>query len=423
MILKPRGISPNNISIDTSNNINISWKNSGDRQYAYQVVIQNNSDNTLAYNSTKLTSFNTFNIITSNTLNNGVQYKMQITNWNQLDEFATSDWVLFKCSSTPTVALTNLLEGGTILNNSYLFQGEYNQLEVVAIKSWQFILYDSLNTLISTSPETFNSTIEYEFAGLNNNTIYKIELQVKSQDNLLGTTGKISFFVQYEVPKSAIVLEATNNTELGAIQLQWNVTQIIGSGDNYTFIDNEKVDVVNGNVLFDEGFMIPNNFTNELWIEGITNVNYNINPNTTIVISSTPPVDTTVIWVEDINQVTPLIIGNVLSPISPINTSTLWIEDVNQIIATHLINSMDIITPMNTATYWVDLNDINSNNTELYTMVNDVGDIISLRYHNNGFHIYENDVLIDSVLVTANTYYIYIQQINGALSLHAESND
>lgn len=422
-ILKATNISPNNISVDTANQIVVSWKNNGDRQYAYQVKIYNNDTSLIAYDTTKITSFNAFHIIPTSTLINGITYKMQILTYNQLDEFSTSDWVLFKASSTPVALITNLSDGGTILNNSYSVEGSYSQAELVAIKSWQMILYDNTDTVISTSPETFNDVIIYEFSGLLNDTTYKVELQVKSQDNLLATTGKITFSVEYEVPKSAIALEGFNNDDLGAIELNWNVTQIIGEGSNFSYVSNEKVDVTSGNVFFDNGFTIPSNFTNELWLESITNVDYNINPSTTITSDNDEPLDTTTLWLDNDTQLTPITISPVLSPSAPIETSKLWIEDTNQIIASSLNTSLDITEPSSLLTLWVDLSDGNEGDTELYTMENDLGQMISLKYFNNEFHLYENGILQDSVSVTATTYYVYIQQINGVLALHAESND
>ena len=419
MILKPSTISPNNISQDSNNDIVVSWRNNGDRQYYYQITIYRNSDNALAYDSTKLTSFNTFHIVPSNTLINGITYKYRVIVWNQNNQSATSDWIVFKCSSTPIGQFTNLTSGAEILNNNYLFQAQYTQAENVPIRSWLILLYDSNNSIISTSPETFNSNIEYHFYGLNNDSNYFIELQVKSQDNLLHSTGKVSFSVRYEVPPLTIALDAQNVSEKAAVRLQWNIAQIIGQGQNYSYVDNEKVDTRNGKVWFDNGFNIKDNFTLRLWLESVPNKTFNINPNSQIVSHKDPLSNTTVLWFENINQETEQQIGVVVSKNQPNNINTIWIEDENQSIPRELTVSLDINIPHNTNTLWLDLM-ADMDKLELLKMKNNSDENISLRYYNSAFHLYKNNIHQSSVSANGNSYYLYIQQIENNLILHAE---
>lgn len=264
-ILKPTGISPNSISLDATKDIVVSWVNSGDRQTAYQIQFYDNADNTLIHDTGKLLSYSPIHNLLANTLTNGITYKYQITVYNQLDQSISSDWIILKCSSTPTCNITNL--SATILNSSYLFQGTFSQAESVAIKSFRFILYDSFDSIVSLSDEIFSSTIEYEFLGLKNDTDYQIELQVKSQDNLLGTTGKLSFHVQYDVPNTALNLESENITDKAAVRLSWRVIQIIGEiiEGTISYENGEKVNLENGAIAFSDLNM--NNFHMKLWLE------------------------------------------------------------------------------------------------------------------------------------------------------------
>lgn len=419
-ILKPANISPSNISVDATQEIVVSWKNYGDRQYAYQVKIYKNIDNSLVLDSGKIISFNNFHIINPNTLTNGIQYKYQITVWNQINETATSDWIVFKCSSTPICSFTNLTP--TIFNTSYVFQGSYSQAENVPIKSWQMILYNSYDKIIGTSPMTYSSIIEYEFAGFKNENDYKIELQVYSQDNLLGTTGKIPFHVKYEVPKTALSLQATKIEELAAINLQWNIVQIIGKSDSSTFVDNEKIDVTNGKkVYFDEGFNINNNFTLKLWIESVTNYNFNILPSTQIVSYNVPLSDTTLIWLDNSAQSTQLPMQVVVSKEQPNFENILWIEDEKFVVPKILNVSTDIYAPTDTNNLWIDLVGEMEENLKILKMQNNNGEFISLLYFNNKFHLYKNNEFITSVAISGGKYYLYIQQIDDALTLHAEA--
>ena len=418
-ILKPSNISPSNISLDATQQIVVSWKNYGDRQYHYQIKIYKNSDNSLVLDTGKITSFNTFHVINAGTLTNGTQYKHQITLWNQINESVTSDWVFFKCSSIPTCSFTNL--STTILNSSYTFQGFYSQAQNVPIKSWQMILYNSYDEIIGTSPITYSSIIEYEFAGFKNEKDYKIELQVYSQDNLLATTGKIPFYVRYEVPKSALSLRAENVKELAAVRLLWNIVQIIGKS-NGAFIGNEKLDVTNGRkVYFDEGFNMSNNFTLKLWIESVTNYDFNILPSTQVVSYNVPLSDITLIWLDNSLQSTELPMQVVVSREAPPTSNFLWIEDINFATPKTLSVSTDIYAPANTNNLWIDLLDGAEENLRILKMQNNQDEFISLLYFNNKFHLYKNNELVTSLSISSGKYYLYIQQINDTLTLHVEA--
>ncbi len=270
-ILKPSLVSPNNISKDAREDIIISWQNLGDRSYYYQIEIYVNEDNSLVLNTGKVSSLNTFHIINAGTLTNGIVYKYRITVWNQNDESAISDWIIFKCSSTPTCSFTNVFDGAEILNSSYLFQGEYSQAEGVPIKSWIMILYDVNDSIVGNSGTQYSDVIEYKFEGLHNDSNYKIELQVRSQDDLIASTGKIAFYVRYEVPASSISLQAENVNERAAVRLSWKTIQIIGQVIEgvIEYIDGEKVDLRNGVIAFQEGMPNFRDFVLKLWIDWV----------------------------------------------------------------------------------------------------------------------------------------------------------
>jgi hypothetical protein len=270
-ILKPTNISPNNIAQDANNNIVISWTNNGDRQYYYQIKIYQNLDNILVYDTSKIYSLNTFHSISQNTLNNGNEYKYQITVWNQNDESVSSDWIIFKCSSTPIATFTNISDGSEILNSFYLFQGSYSQSEGISIKSWNMLLYDESDYIIGNTGVQYSDVIEYKFEGLNNDSNYKIELQVRSQDDLIATTGKVPFHVRYEVPSSTITLQAENVPEKAGVRLSWKVVQIIGNviDGSISYIGNDKIDLTNGIISFSDGMPNFKNFNLKLWLDWI----------------------------------------------------------------------------------------------------------------------------------------------------------
>lgn len=269
MILRPTSISPNNDTLDSSKQITISWKNLGDRQISYRIVIYNNNTLELAYDTGKTNSYNSFHIIPQDYLINGNTYKFTITVWNQNNESAISDWIIFNCYSTPTCNLVNIVDGGEILNSSYLFTGEYNQAEGIPIKSFLMILYNSQQEVLMVTPEIFSDTIEYEFSGFNTEDDYYIELQVRSQADLINSTGKIRFTVRYEVPANYISLISENVSAQASVRLSWNTTQIIGEviEGSINYIDSDIVDLTNGAIIFNEGLKDFYSFVLKIWVE------------------------------------------------------------------------------------------------------------------------------------------------------------
>lgn len=269
-ILKPTNISPSSTK-DATLDILFSWQNMGDRQYSFQIQVYNNETSALVYNTTKLSNLNAFHVVPFSTLSNGIQFKFTITVWNQVGASATSDWITFKTSSTPVCQFTNITSSDEILNSSYLFQGSYTQLESIPIKSWNMILYDVNDYIIGTTGVQYTDIIEYQFEGLNTDSDYSIELQVRSQDDLINTTGKIPFHVRYEVPSGSIALEGENIQELAAVRLQWRVIQVIGQivSGSIQFTDNDKIDLTNGIIAFQDGMPNFNQFNLKLWIDWI----------------------------------------------------------------------------------------------------------------------------------------------------------
>ena len=263
MLYKPTNIFPSGVVVDGQQPITISWENKGNRQYHYQVKIYNNATGTLVYDTGKIASYAPYCTIPS--LTNGIEYKYQVTVWDVEDNSATSEWVVFTCRSTPSASVINL--GEKVLSPSYLFQGQYSQAEGIEIRSFMFNLYDNNNRLIATSGEIFSDVIEYEFDGFKNNKTYYIELQVTSQDNLRYTTPKQEFLVEFEVPDTLLEVFVENNPDNASVKITWKPIQITGIPEGNVFFVNEKVNLLDGAVTFDENYSVKGDFTLRLWFE------------------------------------------------------------------------------------------------------------------------------------------------------------
>lgn len=451
---KPYSISIAGSVFDATIDKLVTWSTSGDITTAFQVFIYKNSDSSLVYDSTKITSYATQHTIPASTLTNGIEYKIKIQTWNVSADTVTSDLFIFETSSTPVVTLTPV---GTVGGSSYKFEATYSQTELIALKYWYAYLYNSNQVLIGQSGQQTPTTIEYLFSGLETDKSYYVKFDVVSDKNLIGTTGLVSFNVLYSQPimQSQITAENYDNA---SIKLQWLVKQIIGKGENYTYLENEKVNVASGKVWFDDGFDINNNFTLKIWIEGLLKTE--VSETTEIIVYKLPPVNVNALWIEDATQATELILTPVISD-SVSDVNTLWIVDDTQNPSISLSTAIDTTEPETINNLWV----IESNpidNLHILKLEGDNGDI-TLEYHDSTFYLYEiiDDVktLVSSIAVNiystediiddtkilddtdtfdenydaelffmdylfgihSSSFYAYIQQINGVLSLHIEA--
>lgn len=265
-IQKPYDISIKGSTVDAKEDINITWKVSGDLQSSFQVQILNNSSGTLIYSSSVISSYSNRYILPKDKLANGAEYKINITVWSLDGSTAKSNNEIFQTSSRPKVTISMPSE---IYNQSYNFQAQYTQNESVKVRSWNAFLYDENRVNVASSGIKTSQTIEYLFSNMNTEKTYYIEFTATSEKGLVGTTGLIPFYVIYSKPNVFVKLNAENGENAG-IELSWNVIQIIGYGENYSFVEGEKVDVRNGFVQFEEGFTVESDFTLKIWFKNPT---------------------------------------------------------------------------------------------------------------------------------------------------------
>jgi hypothetical protein len=242
---------------------------SGDQVYSNELEIQKNSDYTQVY-LLKIDSFKFEHTINAGVLTNGVEYRCRIRTYNANGQYSNwSDWVVFKCLSTPIVQITNIIDG-KINNQTYTFTGSYSQAEGELLQSYKFLLYNGQGVLLSVSPELFDGLLQYEFTGLQNGVTYKIELKVITVNQVEATTGLVSFIPNYIQPRLATVITLKNIKDQASVEVSANIIQIIGYGSNFTYENNEWANVKNGMVYFQDGFNINKDFTLKIWLKNIT---------------------------------------------------------------------------------------------------------------------------------------------------------
>lgn len=412
-IQKPYDIKPNGIVTPAEEDILISWKTSGGIQTSFAIEIKDNNTNTIVFTLPKTSSYSHQYNLLANSLTNGKEYKMTIQVWDEDDNTSISDPVIFETSSRPVITINAT---GIVVGQEYSFSATYSQAESIPIRSWVANLYNNEQTLISTSGLQLTSTLEYLFGGLQSETSYYIEFQATSNKGIVGTSGLIPFDVLYSQPTIQSALSA-ENYDNASIRLLWSIVQIIGQSENTSFINNEKINATNGKVWFNQGFNIEDNFTLKIWIESVTNYNYNINHDVPIIAYYTQPSNPNALWIQDSSQLTEKVLALTTSPAMP-SQDSLWIQDLGLIQEKQLTLVADLIDPTQPDIALLDL----GGDDEKITLLKLKGSngTIYLRYFNNKFYLFRNEELIGDISAFGNSYYVYIQQIGDTLSFDTE---
>ena len=415
--LTPKG----GMAIDCNEDNIFRWSVSGAIQTHFSLEFRNNATDAVLHTIAKTPGYSHSYTLPSSTIANGLEIKYKLQVWDELDNTATSDWEIFQSSSRPTVTVTSPTEFSTVESQSYLFEASYSQTELVDLSTWQFFLYDSSQIKIVQSDLQTEETLEYLYDGLQSDQTYFIEFQVTSEKGLTGTSGLIEFTTQFAQPQMLSELHAENVDNAG-IKLQWRVIQIIGNGENHSFIEDEKVDVTEGKVWFDQGFNIDNNFTLKVWLEAVQDTTFIINPMSSIIISDTAPANNDVIWLYDSSISTPQELTVVMSDTSPVGGNYLWLENPEVASSQTLGVLIDIHKPENINVLWFDLM-ANMDKIRLIKLRNNKDELIELVVYNEEFRLLKNGKLIDSLDIyvdDSTKYYIYIQQIEDSLVLGGE---
>lgn len=241
---------------------------SGNQVVKNQLQIQKTLDNTTVYNNTQET-FQFSQTVAGSTLTNNTEYRYRFRTYDISNNVSQwSAWTVFLCLAKPIVTIDNIIDG-KVNNQTFIFRGSYYQENGELLQSYRYYLYNEDGTPIAYSPEMFDGLLEYEFGGLQNNKIYNVELKVITVNQIEESSGLTQFTAEYIQPRLSTVVGLENLEDNAGISVNANIIQIIGKGENYSFIDNEKADVTNGRVWFDEGFSIERNFTLKIWLENI----------------------------------------------------------------------------------------------------------------------------------------------------------
>ncbi len=248
---------------------------------ANQLTIRNQDTNDIVYQE-KQETFTYTHIVNANELTNGTYYNATISTFdNDGNQSAESVPIQFWCYTTPIISFTNLPTSNIITNASFNFEFTYTQNENEPLNSYIINLYNSFQTLISTSGVQYtNSTTvpfngSYLFSGFDNATTYYIQIVGTTLEGTVINTVMQQITVQYIQPDTFTLVQLTNNCDEGYITVQSNIILIEGTSnpDPPTYIDNQEVDLTdNGSwVQWNEGFNITGNILTRVWFRNPNN--------------------------------------------------------------------------------------------------------------------------------------------------------
>lgn len=239
------------------------------------LIIRDNDTNTIVYQENQET-FKYEHVVNANELTNGKYYNAVIAVLDaEGNQSSYSIPIQFWCYTTPTLEFTNIPTSGIITNSSFNFQFTYNQTENEQINSYVLNLFNSSQVQIASSGIQYANTTSlpyngsYTFTGLENNTIYFVQLTATTIEGTIVSTSLQQFTVQYIRPDLFTLVQLTNNCDEGYISITSNIILIEGTSnpDPPTYVNDEAVDLTaNGSwVEWNQGFSITGNMTARAW--------------------------------------------------------------------------------------------------------------------------------------------------------------
>ena len=258
------------IAYNATENSVFSFTSSGGNQVVKnKITIRLNSDNSVIYTNT-VESFVFSQTVPSNTLTNGTYYNYYFNTYDINDnESANSNVVSFYCYTTPIFTITNIPITNIINASNFTFNATYTQSESELLSFYQFILYNSSNTIITRSSELYNTNtppfdVSYNVVGLEDNKNYYIEVIGYTINGTYFTSGKIGFSVNYYYPSFYSIIDLDNICEDGYTEITNNMILIDGTSNPSPMIyeDNSKVNLSTSGyyVSWSEGYTVADDF-------------------------------------------------------------------------------------------------------------------------------------------------------------------
>lgn len=266
-------IAVNQISaFDAATDKKINFTYSGNQCIANTLIIYNSATNAVVYEN-RVTSFALSHTIPAGTLTNGGAYYVKIT--AHYMEGSTECSVasplsnVFLCLETPVWRFNNLMEGAVIHNAALQVTMYYEQEQNDLLDEFYIELYDYGHVLKYRSGTRYDIEEPFEISNLDDNSTYYLRAYGTTVSGLKIDTrttypNDLMINVDYVVPEIYSHAGLENIPDSGSVRIALNVAYVEGYSENgkeFTYIDNEYINLEDDMVVFDENVYMSDEFT------------------------------------------------------------------------------------------------------------------------------------------------------------------
>lgn len=257
---------------------------SGEQIISTHARIYNNETGAIVYTGTCETSKPYFILPAGAISNSNVPYNIDIRVRINADDIAYSEYsdkVQFWCITTPTFVFNGLSAASvnTIRDSSYNLSLQYVPAdgETEQLDSYEYFLYNNLKNTVDTSGVFYALGKSFVLSYLLDDANYYVRATGITQNGMKLDTGYVPIYVHYEVNNTYLAVDPTNRFRYGDILVKSNIVSVDGwanpEPEKYITMDDTKaqmtrigVDLMDDGsfVVFDENFVIPENFDMEL---------------------------------------------------------------------------------------------------------------------------------------------------------------
>jgi hypothetical protein len=248
-IYTPSTIFPNNESVDFSEDQIFRTKINGRQVTDYQIIIRKISDNSLVYDSNKISLTTVLydkeiilHTITADVIAFKGELKWVVTTWNGTEN-TTSKETPFYSFSLPALSLN---VPSVINQKKYEFLINYNQSEDIPVNKYKFIWYSENDEVIEDTDYIYSGSLRHIFDGFISGETYKIEGMIETIYGVIVSTGKQTFTATYLSPSLVIKPNVEYLSDKSAIKMTWKKP-------------NSVIGFVNGTYEYSDDFIVNEN--------------------------------------------------------------------------------------------------------------------------------------------------------------------
>lgn len=266
-------VSVNSIAaFDSANERKITFRYEGNQCIANTITVYNSSTNASVY-SHRVTSFALSHIIPAGTLTNGVSYYVKITahymdGSNEASVTSAASNV-FMCLATPTWSFTGITNDSIVNNATLSLVMTYVQAQNEEMNEFYIEVYNASHNLFHQSAAIYDVSSAYTVTGLEDDSVYYLRAHGTTVNGLVVDTRDVSpndikITVSFTLSDVYSLAYLENLPDRGVIRVTLNVASVdgsSGSGKDFSFVDNEYVDLTNDSLIYSKNVVVSGDYS------------------------------------------------------------------------------------------------------------------------------------------------------------------